>query len=70
MTLPESVVEIGYEAFCRCHKLKEITIPESVEKIGRAAFAHCSSLTSVHIPQGVQVADDAFDGCPYMAEIE
>ena len=70
VTLPESVVEIGYEAFCRCHKLKEITIPESVEKIGRAAFAHCSSLTSVHIPQGVQVADDAFDGCPYMAEIE
>ena len=64
VTLPESIIEIGSEAFQNCGNLTEIHLPSSVEKIGRAAFANCRSLQVVQMPQGVQVAEDAFAGCP------
>ena len=64
VTLPESIIEIGSEAFQNCGNLTEIHLPSSVEKIGRAAFADCRSLQVVQMPQGVQVAEDAFAGCP------
>ena len=70
VSLPESVVEIGYHAFRNCKKLIEIQFPQSIEKIGRGAFAGCSSLAAVHLPEGIQLAEDAFAGCPLSAAVE
>jgi len=70
VTLPESVVEISYEAFRDCKRLQAISIPQSVERIGRSAFAGCTQLVEIHLPRGVQVADDAFAGCPGEPMIE
>ena len=48
-SIPDSVIEIGWAAFCYCTSLASITIPDSVTSIGYSAFEGCSSLTSVYI---------------------
>ena len=64
-TIPNSVTEIGNEAFANCSSLTSVTIPNSVTEIGFMAFADCSSLTSITIPNSVTKIDDyAFAGCP------
>lgn len=50
VTLPESIVEIGAEAFCYCAALKEVNIPRSVTKIGERAFSNCEKLTVIVTP--------------------
>ena len=49
VSLPESVTEIGSDAFQSCQGLTSVTIPENVEIIGSDAFSDCSNLTSVTI---------------------
>ena len=64
-TIPNSVTEIGNEAFANCSLLTSVTIPNSVTEIRFMAFADCSSLTSITIPNSVTKIDDyAFAGCP------
>ena len=46
MTIPDSVVEIGVEAFAFCKQLTSVTIPDSVVEIKDSAFKGCSSLKS------------------------
>ena len=50
---PDSVKEIGKEAFYGCESLREISIPDSVTKIGEGAFKWCRSLREVRIPDSV-----------------
>lgn len=62
VTLPNTVDEIGYQAFFNCSKLTNVTIPEGVIKIGQAAFYGCSQLTSITIPGTITDMDQAFSG--------
>ncbi|MBQ9338721.1 MAG: leucine-rich repeat protein [Paludibacteraceae bacterium] len=50
--IPNSVTEIGDNAFADCSVLISVTIPNSVTSIGREAFYNCTSLTSVTIEAG------------------
>ena len=53
VTIPDSVTNIGYEAFCGCSGLTSVTIPNSVTNIEGFAFGYCSGLIDVTIPDSV-----------------
>ena len=64
ITLPNSVTNIGYNAFSRCRSLTSIEISNNVTNIRKGAFLYCSGLTSVTIGNSVKsIEDDAFSGC-------
>ena len=68
--IPESVTNIGEEAFEYCQNVTSIIIPESVTNIGRVAFKSCENLTSVVIPQGVtQIEESTFSGCSSLSNV-
>ena len=66
VTLPESVVTLGSDAFSGCQSLKTIKIPSKVTAIPDRCFVYCSSLESVTIPEGVTtIGSYAFQSCIY-----
>ncbi len=68
--IPNSVTEIGDDAFSRCSILTSVTIPNSVTKIGSNAFSFCSSLTSVTIPNSVtKIESGAFSDCSALTTV-
>ncbi len=68
--LPDSLIEIGLEAFSYCSNLKEITIPPNVKEIGLQAFNNCTSLTDIIIPKSVQsIGYNIFYGCSKLENI-
>ena len=68
--IPDTVTEIGKNAFYACSKMTSITIPDSVTTIGAGAFESCSSLTEITIPQSVtSIGSDAFVYCENLTAI-
>ena len=62
ISFPNSLVEIGPNAFEYCRNLKSITIPHSVTKIGNSAFQWNSSMTDVYVLGNyVEIEDGAFN---------
>ena len=63
-TVPDSVTNIGVDAFDTCFRLSGVTIPDSVTALGDFAFNNCTSLTNVLIPDSVtNMGSNAFDYC-------
>ena len=61
ITVPDSVTNIGDDAFSMCYSLTSVNIPEGVTNIGKDAFWNCSSLTSIDIPESViSIGEEAF----------
>ena len=68
--IPNSVTEIGSDAFSGRSSLEEIIIPNSVTEIGIGAFAGCISLENITIPNGVtEIRNLAFRSCSNLREI-
>ena len=65
VTIPNTVISIGYKAFYYRRDLTSVTIPNSVICIGNSAFEGCSGLTgSLTIPESVTTIENhAFEGC-------
>ena len=62
-TIPDSVTEIGDDAFFGCKSLTSITIPNSVTSIGMNAFYNCYSLIDVYMGENVtNIGCNAFGG--------
>ena len=62
--IPNSVTNIGDNAFWFCESLTSINIPNSVTNIGDYAFVGCESLTSINIPNSVtNIGRSAFHDC-------
>lgn len=72
ITLPESLVSIGKNAFSACKALESITIPKNVSEIGGGAFANCSSLVTAEILGPVKEltgTTGAFLGCAALKNV-
>lgn len=69
--LPQSVTEIGMNAFKGCDKLIAINLPNSLKTINSSVFENCSSLISIDIPDSVtDLGVAAFQGCSSLASVK
>ena len=64
VTMPDTVTEIGSNAFSKCSSLKEINLSTALTTISQYAFYQCSALNNVTIPISiVQIGTKAFYRC-------
>lgn len=62
VTLPQTLEEIGSDAFAECKSLVSVSIPKG--SIGSEAFYDCPALATVNLSDGVEgIRDYAFDKC-------
>lgn len=54
ITLPETVTNIGDQAFGNSRQLRTINIPDGVTNIGQEAFLGCSRLRQISLPEGLK----------------
>lgn len=47
ISLPESIINIGYNAFSECSNLTSINIPKDTKEIGMKAFYNCTNLSNL-----------------------
>jgi len=64
VSFPDSLTEIGSNAFNDCDSLTSVSLSSSVSLIGDSAFYGCDSLTSVSGPSPVSFGSDVFGVCP------
>jgi len=72
ITIPQSVISIGNNAFDGCCNLIEVIIPRNsrLENIGEGAFANCEKLSSIIIPESVKsIGNYAFHACESLTDI-
>ena len=68
--IPNSVTEIGGQAFDGCTNLESIVIPNSVTTIGSQAFSGCTKLESIVIPNSVTTINyGTFEGCTNLKSV-
>ena len=65
-----SVVEVEYEAFRDCNKLRKVLFNDGLQKIGRQAFEKCTSLPKIKLPSTVtEIGSYAFYHCSNLREV-
>lgn len=68
--IPNSIKNIGVNAFNQCIGLKSLSIPNSVECIDRYAFMGCINLVKITIPNSVKsIEERAFESCSSLGSI-
>ncbi len=69
-TVPDTVKEIGANAFMYCTTLEKIILPEGLESIGESAFMGCIALEEIEIPDTVtEIGEYAFNICLSLKEV-
>lgn len=69
--IPDTVTQIGREAFGALFSLKRIDIPNSVTWIGDAAFTECTALKKVKLPSKLEeISPETFYDCKKLKSIE
>jgi hypothetical protein len=71
IVLPDTVTDIGTNAFNGLSSLTSIVLSNSLKILGEYTFHGCTSLKTVVIPDGVTtIGHDAFDDCTSLTNIE
>ena len=64
VSMPNSVIKIGEEAFYRCDSLRQVTLSEQLTELPILLFAQCTALSSVKLPEGLKkIGGSAFWYC-------
>ena len=63
ITLPESLISIGNNAFIGCKQLTRLELPASVTTVGVAAFQRCTNLQQIDMPGVIRMGKSAFADC-------
>lgn len=70
VTAPDTVTEIGTQAFENCESLENIILSDNLVEIGSRAFCN-TGLTGITIPAGVSTIDSsAFENCMNLKSIK
>lgn len=70
VVLPQSLTNIGRNAFRGCRKLESINIPNNIGVIRENTFLNCQSLKKITLSKGIEkVGYDSFSGCTNLTEI-
>ena len=70
VVIPNTVTEIGENAFRECNELTAVEIPNSVIIIKANAFFSCTGLTTVSIPSSVETIEKgAFQYCSALTSV-
>lgn len=70
INLPDSIEQIGTDAFSQCKALQSIYLSENIEIIRSSAFSNCSSLTEVRLPSKLKkVNSHTFSGCSNLMQV-
>ena len=67
---PDTLETVDDMVFIGCVELKELKFGKNLKKIGSQAFVACVNLEKVTVPRGVEIAEDAFEQCAKMGEVE
>lgn len=69
-TIPNSIVEIGRNAFSGNDTVRTIVIPENINKIGIQAFSACSQLSEIEIRGQIDaICSRAFADCTKLSNV-
>ena len=64
ITIPETVISIGFRSFGGCSNLTNIVIPNKATTIEAEAFNYCTELSTIVFPNSITVInEEAFYGC-------
>lgn len=69
--IPNTVVEIGQNAFRQCVNLKKVVLPNSLTLIITEAFRGCKSIEKIEIPDSVKELEyGIFNDCSNLKEVK
>ena len=66
----ETLETVDDMVFIGCSGLTELKFGKNLKTIGSQAFTACVKLRKVSVPKGTVIAEDAFEQCPGLDDIE
>lgn len=67
--IPDSIVEIGNNAFANCYNIEEINFGKGLKKVGSYAFS--ASLKELYLPDGIEeIGRAAFSGLADLTDLK
>ena len=69
LELPDSVTEIGYEAFAGCDALQSVRLPKHLELVEPGIFSGCLSLEKIEMCDTIKaLSESMFERCASLVE--